>query len=363
MSDFYSNQFAKVVLDKKRRNEIWKDFKKRRVLPQINLKKDCPALLWELQKSIRTGNHVQSAIFSECVYAQTLANIFKLEEFEIYGENQSCLSADVVRLLSTYDLRPRYVYHALNGSRVLVQAGGPGGVDGALIEIRGLNIFTIEFKESSAKTSEPDLPKYGEDGMLRTTSDFLFKYPQFGPMVEEQINKNLNFFERAGTNIGDFSSQSIGFAVTSNYARKKFADVICTEDESGYLTMIPANQIVLWAETKGEIRPAGRNKYSVWTPSALKNQIQKIGGSIDRDQVSVLEKNLITSSARGGNGEIHRYKLSPLFFVYAKDVQVINDQVIFNLRDIMQLNPTVSAHMHFTGLKVRQVKDHYGKDF
>ena len=33
--------------------------------------------------------------------------------------------------------------------------------------------------------------------------------------------------------------------------------------------MMPVNQVQLWAELEGEIRPAGRNRYKVWTPAAL----------------------------------------------------------------------------------------------
>ena len=98
-----------------------------------------------------------------------------------------------------------------DGRRMLIQAGGCGGVDSALITVFDLKIFTIEFKEPGAKTSEPDLPKYGEDGILKITEEFLAQYPQFSAMLYEQAG--LNFFEVMGSNVNDFSPESINQAI------------------------------------------------------------------------------------------------------------------------------------------------------
>ena len=45
----------------------------------------------------------------------------------------------------------------------------------SLITVIDLVIYTIEFKEPGAKTSEPDLPKYGEDGFLVVNDKWLEK--------------------------------------------------------------------------------------------------------------------------------------------------------------------------------------------
>ena len=74
-----------------------------------------------------------------------------------------------------------------------------------------------------------------------------------------------------GSNVHDFDPRSVNAAVTKNYQAKKFADVLCTEDKDTRLVMLPINQAQLWAKTEGEIRPAGRNHYAVWTPNALRH--------------------------------------------------------------------------------------------
>lgn len=109
---------------------------------------------------------------------------------------------------------------------MLIQAGSCNGI---VITVVDLTIQTIEFKEPYAKASEPDLPKYGEDGILIITTPFLGKYYQFEAMLDEQ--KGLNLFENIGNNIHNFSQETIKIAVSNNYKEiKKYADVICTED-------------------------------------------------------------------------------------------------------------------------------------
>ena len=201
----------------------------------------CPALYDQIKKSYSTGNNIQSAVFSECVYAQTIANMFNLKLFVDSNNCESFIPNSIIKLLQSYNLHPRYAYSSEDKKRMLIQAGGHNGVDSALITVMDLNIFTIEFKEPAAKASEPDLPKYSEDGNLVINDIFLKKYPQFKEMLKEKYNK-INFFEIMGSNINDFSKESIDIAVSNNY-NKKYADVICVEDKSGYLIMLPANQV------------------------------------------------------------------------------------------------------------------------
>ncbi|MDD4729570.1 MAG: hypothetical protein PHN55_12570, partial [Dysgonamonadaceae bacterium] len=192
---------------------------------------------------------------------------------------------------------------------MLIQAGGCNGIDSALITVIDLNIYTIEFKEPGAKTSEPDLPKYKEEGNILITEDFKERYPQFTQMLEEQ--KGLNFFVKMGSNENNFSVESVNIAVTNNYT-KKYADVVCTEDINGYLVMLPVNQLSQWAEIVGEIRPAGRNHYNVWTPKALHNFLVELGANIENDIVSIETTKLGVRRERGGDGKISGYKINPL---------------------------------------------------
>ena len=361
MSEFYNAAKERVLLCKNERMDLWNLARKGKIPEDLMRKFDskCPALAHQIRQHVSSGNNVQSAVFSECVYAQALANVFALAVFKNCLYDSSFLPNSVVRLLDSYNLKPRYAYVSPDGRRMLIQAGGCGGVDSALITVIDLKVFTIEFKEPGAKTSEPDLPKYGEEGVLRVTGHFLSRYPQFEPMLMEQ--QNLNFFDVMGSNVNDFSYDSINVAVTNNYNTKKFADVVCTESEDAYLVMMPVNHVKLWARIEGEIRPAGRNYYEVWTPRALKRFLSGMGAMVQDGMVSVRIEKLKPVAPRGGTG-ISRYKINPLFFVRAEECSLEQGFALFRLDAIRQLNPTIAGKMFFDHLRFEEVRNHYLPD-
>lgn len=360
MKEFYDIAPTKVIFDKNRRNKLWKQATQRGDVDFVDLKKKCPALAHQIQKSYENENNIQSAVFSECVYAQTFANMLQLDMFVIHDDFPGFMPVSVFELLESYNLHPRYIYSTNDKRRMLIQAGGCNGVDSALITVIDLVIYTIEFKEPGAKTSEPDLPKYGEDGKLIVTKDFLQRYPQFEAMLNEQ--QGLNFFEKMGSNIHDFSEESVAIAVSNNYT-KKYADVICTEDVNGYLVMLPVNQVSLWAEIEGEIRPAGRNHYKVWTPKALQRFLSNYDAAVTGSTVSIKKNRLEERKERGGNAKVSGYKITPLFFVYTKDCKDSGDTIAFDISKVQQLNPTIAGKMFFRTLQYSEVKSYYQKLF
>lgn len=359
MQEFYLVSPTRVIFNKSERKQLWSKATSRSSnLDFFMLKQKCPALEHQIRKSYETGKNIQSAVFSECVYAQTFANMMGLELFINCWENNNFIPKPIMSLLSSYHLVPRYVYSTLDKTRMLIQAGGCDGIDSALITVVDLEIYTIEFKEPGAKTSEPDLPKYNEDGTMILTETWLTKYPQFGAMLKEQ--EGLNFFDVMGHNINNFSMESVDIAVSSNYSnKKKYADVICTEDKNGYLVMLPTNQVSLWAKIEGEIRPSGRNHYKVWTPIALRNFLLQMGATINGNIVEIKKSCLVERKERGGNGKISGYKVTPLFFIYAVDCVECNGILTFDIRKMQQLNPTIAGKMFFKNLKYQEVKNYY----
>ena len=362
MIDFYACDLTRVVLNKNERQKIWKNFKSNREIPPIGLETSCPALLMELQKAILNKKNVQSAVFSECAYAQTLANMLGLTEFQTSVFEPLVLPAKAIGALEKHKLTPRYIYSNKSGNRVLVQAGGPGGIDSLYMDLSRDRFITIEFKEAASKTSEPDLPEYDESGFIKKSQEFVLKHPQFEMMLDEQIDKKLNFFEKKGSNVKDFTKESVVRAITENYSSNKFADVICVEDRQGLLAMVPANHAAMWSLNKGEIRPAGRNHYPVFTPVALKAFLQDAGGTVDGNQVQFPIEKLRTSKPRGGNEDVNRYKINSLFFIYSVSVLVESNIAYFNLQEVQQLRPTISAHMFFKELNVDVILKHYERD-
>jgi hypothetical protein len=365
MAQFYAKPYTKVIFDKETRKALEKSFADTRVIPDINLSVLCPAVLAEFEKAVQNNKLLQQAVFSECVYAQTLANMFGRSDYFNFNIHPDCLSSTVLDLIASYHLTPRHVYRSRDGRRALVQAGGNAGTDSALITIEDNDVFTIEFKEPLAKTSEPDIPKaYGEDGRLSPPDSFLMKYPQFEYMLNEQTELELNFWDVRGTNVNTFSIESIQYAVSQNYAAKKYADVICVEDSSGYLTMMPSNQVQNWSETVGEIRPVGRNTLKVWTPKFLAADLKNMGATISEGIVQLPLNQVTVANARGSNGNTpSRFKFGKIFLVRIEDARKTDSHIFFKLSKVLQVKPTISAHMDFSMLRVEDVKNHYRADF
>ena len=360
LRQFYNGKNQKIVLNKSERKKVWDQFIRDKEIDQYRyLQKLVPAIFEEMKKSIKGHNNIQPAVFSECVYAQALADKLELSVFNNHiDDHVNEFEKEITKMYKELSLTVRYSYTRSDQSVSLVQAGGAGGVDCALVEKDKIQVGMIELKEPYARTSEPDLPKYGEDGFLVNSPAFEKKYPQFKSMYEEQLSKRLNVFEHIGNNIHDFSPESLEIAVNENYAGVKLAHVICTEDDFGNLVMIPANEVTKWATLEGEIRPSGRNHYKVWTPEQLKKSIQDIGGEVNRNIATVPADSLRSAKERGGE-TLSRFKINALFFVRPADVQMQQDEAIFDLNKVRQLNPSITAKMKFEKLDIEQVRSYY----
>ena len=358
--DFYSRPSSKVAFNTAERKKIWNEFKSHRNLEKFRyLQEDVPAIFAEISKAFINKRNIQPAVFSECVYAQAFANIFNLSVFENHINSEGIkFDFSGIEIPNAEDLTIRYSYSKSDKKISLVQAGGAGGVDCALISFEDKIATMIELKEPYARTSAPDLPKYGEDGYLVSSEKFVQENPQFKSMLEEQIKKRFNIFDHLGSNLSDFSAKSIEKAVTENYSGEKFAHFICTEDSSGYLVLIPSNHVASWAELEGELRPTGRNSYPVWTPNKLLSVLKEKGGIINSDTVIMPLLSFKQSKARGGEN-ISRFKISPLFFVRSEDIESTKGNVIFKIDDVKQNIPDITAKINFKNLDVSKVKKFY----
>jgi hypothetical protein len=360
LSDFYSKPSTKVAFNTSERRKIWDKFKVERNIKKFNyIEESVPAIFAEINKAVVHEKNIQPAVFSECVYAQAFANKFNLSVFENHINSEGIkFDFSGIEIPNAEDLTIRYSYSRSDKKISLVQAGGAGGVDCALISFEEKIATMIELKEPYARTSAPDLPKYGEDGFLVSSEKFVQENPQFRSMLEEQIRKKFNIFENIGSNLSDFSAESIESAVTENYSGEKFADFICTEDSSGYLALIPSSHVAIWAKLEGELRPTGRNSYPVWTPNKLLSVLKEKGGSVHADTVTMQLSSFKQSKARGGEN-ISRFKISPLFFVRSADVENMKGTVTFKLDAVKQNIPDITAKINFKNLEVSEVKKFY----
>ena len=360
LADFYRGSFVKVAFNRIERKKIWNEFKKNRDIKKyVYLEKVAPAIFAELNKSLDNKRNIQSAVFSECVYAQSLADKFNLSIFENHINREGVkFNFGGITIPRAENLTIRYSYTRNDKQLSLVQAGGASGVDSALISFAERFATMIELKEPYAKTSEPDLPKYGEDGYLISSEKFERENPQFKSMLEEQIKKGFNVFDKLGKNYTNFSSESIKSAVNENYSGEKLAHFICTEDSSGFLALIPTCHVANWAKLSGELRPTGRNSYAVWTPNKLINVLKEKGGSF-KGEFAILPLSSFKRAKERGGEKVSRLKINPMFFVRSKDVIYTEGKVQFKISDVEQNIPGITTKIDFRKLQVSAVKEFY----
>jgi hypothetical protein len=148
--------------------------------------------------------------------------------------------------------------------------------------------------------------------------------------------------------------------VSENYAGEKFADFICTEDESGFLVMLRSKDVSQWATLEGEIRPSGRNHAKVWTPKRLLTVLNGKGALISNSKIVIAASELKPANARGSS-EVSRLKIDPAFFVYLKDVKKIGENFSFDINNVRQLIPSITAKMNFKNLYLSDVKSYYSE--
>jgi hypothetical protein len=360
ITKFYISKNKKISLDKVSRSSIWDKFIETRDIAQFeNLKAFAPALYYEIKKALTQDRNIQSAVFSECVYSQALADHFGLIDFNYFPSNEKIeLAQDKSKQGNIQDLTVRYSYSHSRTGDILYQAGGAGGVDCALRVQDFPAIAMIELKEPYARASDPNLPKYEKNGLLISSEKFEKENPQFHAMLAEQISGATNIFDHLGSNINNFSSESIEKALTENYQGDKFADVICTEDSIGNLVMIPANHVSMWARMEGEIRPSGRNSCKAWSSVRLLEVLERMGAKHKDQRVEIDLNALRPTKARGGN-QISRFRIDPIFFIRAKDVAIVGGMASFELKSVMQNIPSITAKMNFENLDIEEVRHFY----
>lgn len=362
LKQFYESGTSKILLNKNQRKEVWDNFIQNPQLEEFEeFKETIPALYTEIEKAIDQERNLQSAVFSECVYSQTLAETFGYVEFNYFHTNKK-LTFTGSSFSHLNDLSVRYSYNSKDvQTDAIYQAGGNNGVDCAITSQIIDGPAFVEFKEPYARASDPNLPKYKDDGLIRSDVKFEKENPQFKWMLEEQINASTNIFDHLGSNINNFSPRSIEIALTENYQGQKFAHVVCTEDSEGNLVMIPSSHVALWAKMEGEIRPSGRNSCKAWSRSRLVGVLESLGAKIDKEKVSIPTNRLRPTIARGGN-YVSRYRIDPIFFLREEDVTQKDELAIFQLTKVKQNIPSITAKMNFEKIEFEVVKDFYLKD-
>jgi hypothetical protein len=315
----------------------------------------------EFAKQFSKQQALQPAILNECFVIQTVANLLELEYFIDADDNRDNVPAHLLTSLikakggELEGQFPRYIYHGSKSGVVLLQYGDSSSIDAIFVN-EGFRI-RLEIKDSKAKMGEYDLD-YKEDGKLIPSEKIKNELPGFLKYIEK-FNTVTDVYKMAGSNykIGnEIDKDTADELVSATYKTKKL-DLYLLQDSSKIFAL-PSTHLLDNIDISGsEIRMAGRNNYTVFTPNNLKLVLSAQGAKVDGDLVSMLYN---ASNERKGRGmtKITRYDINSLYFLKINDVKISAGYVSFELSKVRQKKPTISMHVYTVLNKSRLASIH-----
>ena len=366
LARFYENGLTAPDLQDSERKALWLKSKESKQEALEKAEAESPenqALAFELKKAIgaksKSGKpkNLQPGVVTECTYAFAIARAMGLDHFELAEGSSLKLPQRLVEVVKMQGFSSRYIYFSADLSSVLLQGGGPHAVDAIFFDSTTNEYVTIEFKEPAAKVSEPDLPKYGEDGLFTSDSRFEQRHSGYLKMLRDSIAKGLNIRSLKGHNTkpSDFTRDSVEEAILAALGR---ADIICTHDAQGFVVMLPKDDIFSLVRVEGEIRSAGKNSYAVWTPKFLREVLAEEAGTIVGAEIHLPVNEDRWGRGRGSN-ENTRVRIGSLFWVPIAKAIVDGPRVKMRIADVRQKRPTIAAKIFFQDLDGNVLRDKY----
>ena len=292
--------------------------------------------LLEISKQLKNAKALQPGIITECVYLDSLAKFL--------GLNNCVASDNLTSLATTFDIgnTARFIYFNENNNSTiyLIQYGDPLSIDAKLF-YQG-EFYNIEVKEPKAKSNEIDIPSYTDEGYLLTDDRFINMYSDYVPLID-LFNQETNMLRMIGHNYPLVNNQQNIFLL-NKYVERKNIDYVLSADNDNLL-LIRGSDIGSFFSTIGsEIRTAGKNSKKYFTPVLLKQVLSKKSISEDNDLYTLPLDSVSLTTGRGQQN-ITRIKINNFFFLKIEDCAYNNDVVVFNIKNIKQLKPTLSVHM------------------
>lgn len=298
----------------------------------------------------------QGGMLTECVFADYLARVLGANATYVNCDQEDISRyADVVDAVTERIPRalPRFMMQSADGRTTIVQLGGPNATDCAIVG-DGRLLACCEFKDKTAKAGEFDLME-DEDGKLvadeKTLDEMMEQMPSIIPIIDD-FNANDSLHNHIGHNIK--LSEAEQRKIFHDYIHRGQIDAIMTFGKDDRPVLIDTHNDALdqCIQTRGgEIRTAGRNHKSVFTPKYLEQTIANSEAFHDNGNGSysiaetVAERASLFVKKRGGT-DVSRLRISNVFFVPIKDVRHDgNGLLTFRIKDVRQLKPTISAHL------------------
>lgn len=311
---------------------------------------------YELEKQYNRKKSLQRSILSECNYIETLARIFKLNKCIDFDRSPlNSIPLECRNFLNsgqqTYS-SARYLFYSTKNPEIFIfQYGNPAEGDAEIIINN--NKIKLEFKKREAKAGESDL-YYDEYGKLILPDDFEEKTPELVKFVE-QFNNETNLISEIGHNYTDrFDEQELIDAALCYFSKNKIDIYISATKENELIALRPdilnvrLNDGRRIVSTRGsEIRTTGRNPKKLVLDRLFDKIMNEFDAEyVDEDNIKVKMNSKIEIRNSSGSSEPGRVKFNKFFFVKYEKAILENNYVIFNRKEVYQLNPTISVHIN-----------------
>lgn len=311
---------------------------------------------YELEKQYNRKKSLQRSILSECNYIETLARIFKLNKCIDFDRSPlNSIPLECRNFLNsgqqTYS-SARYLFYSTKNPEIFIfQYGNPAEGDAEIIINN--NKIKLEFKKREAKAGESDL-YYDEYGKLILPVDFEEKTPELVKFVE-QFNNETNLISEIGHNYTDrFDEQELIDAALCYFSKNKIDIYISATKENELIALRPdilnvrLNDGRRIVSTRGsEIRTTGRNPKKLVLDRLFDKIMNEFDAEyVDEDNIKVKINSKIEIRNSSGSSEPGRVKFNKFFFVKYEKAILENNYVIFNRKEVYQLNPTISVHIN-----------------
>ena len=300
----------------------------------------------EVERQFSLKKRLQSGTLCECVMAETIAKIYKLDCFaDIFHTYIRDLPANILYKLRDDNNRIlcRYIYYNPDDiNNFLIQYGNPTRYDADLYLDN--EIVKIEFKDRIARAGEKET-EYDNDGKLTYTDKFAEDNPDYIPLIN-RFNERYNLIDIEGNY--QIENDSDKKAILKAYFKNLGFETLVSIDDNNQLIAITEDCIEMpdgseFLSLEGsEIRRAGKNSYKVFTPELLLSSIEKDGGTVDGEKVTIPAQNM---TDRINNGQITGKKINHLFFVSIENVNDEYGNYLCSGKSVKQLKPTLCVHM------------------
>ena len=318
---------------------------------------------YEIEKQYTQKKALQPGILSECNYIETLARILKLNK---------CLDFDKTPLnkiplecrnyinsgYQTFSAARYLYYNPKNPNMFIFQYGNPASGDAEIIIDE--NKVRLEFKERNAKAGEYDITGlYNDDGKLLISEDFRNKTPEYIPFIEK-FNKETSVIEQIGHNYNNFDEETKIASIIEYFTRHDIDAIVSSTNENELVIItpecvkvdLPNGKRIITTENS-EIRISGRNHGKIFTQKIFKETLKQIKAQQISDgkyEIHMDNKYVEIVKGRGSNIPT-RIKINKIFFIEMKNIQINDDKITFDIKDVRQLRPSISMHIKLNASK------------